>query len=184
MVNEKFVVASFLSSFFKNLPEPSMRNHLDALEGSPKSVLDTVTSALPRIAAQNTLALAYLVAKEDMQPLIVTFQNGNFGLLNLAKSAPKWIAVDAGLYLTRKLKLMFFPGMTATITEILKNSALDMKFEEYLSCKQAIIVRLTASKIFTDTLPYFRPMSSMQKRRRDEHCSGRRRFCSRIYREQ
>jgi hypothetical protein len=89
-------VISFLVTMYKNMPEPSMKNYLDALEGPPESVLATVTSALPRIAAQGTLAMAYLIAKEDMQPLIVTFQNGNFGLLNMAKTAPKWIAVDAG----------------------------------------------------------------------------------------
>jgi hypothetical protein len=89
-------VISFLATLYKNMPDVTMRNFLDALEGPPESVLATVSSALPRITAQNTLSMAYLIAKDDMQPLIVTFQNGNFGLLNLARTPPRWIAVEAG----------------------------------------------------------------------------------------
>jgi hypothetical protein len=73
--------------------------------------------------------------------------------------------------------------MSATITEILQDRKLDIKFEEYLSCKQAIIIKLTASKTFTDTTPCYKPIYNMQKRRRDEHCSERRRLCNRNHRE-
>ena len=90
------LVTGFLATLYTTVPETSMRNYLDALEGPSDDILATLTSALPRLAASQTLSIALLIAEKDMQPLIVTFVDGKFALLNLAKSIPNWIAIDAG----------------------------------------------------------------------------------------
>ena len=73
-----------------------MKNSMDALEGDSDSILATITSALPRLEAQKVFAIAYIIAGEDMQPLMVTYHRGKFAMLNLAKTIPNWMAVDAG----------------------------------------------------------------------------------------
>jgi len=96
MINKLSSVKTLVLSFQETLARQSMRNFANTIENDSDKVLDTVSAALPRLHARNTMALAILIASDDTHPLIVSYQHEHFAILNMATELPLWKAVDAG----------------------------------------------------------------------------------------